>query len=389
MSQHYTLLFFWIPTAIIIFGAIAVCRRFWAYSNESLVAAIMIGFLVRAYLSVFLCGSGDTVTITKAAELLSSGSDFYNGKYSYPPLYIMIIAWPVHAIEQLGLRPEIVHKALNLGADLALGIWLARRMIRENTAISWIWVAAYLLNPVAIYNAGYHGNLESVTLLICFAGFVFLQREGLRCLILGTLMLGIATAMKHWPAILLPSVLFRHPIRRTPIILLCFFAPTMISVFGYGLIIGNYGFLRQIVGYKGIVGLDGISKVALVIASAFGGSTEKVANFFAVSKLSNLALVFGLLTVAWQTRRKSLSFAWAASCVTFYALAPNLARQYLLWVIPWAIAARMRFCGIYTVVISLYLVLQPRFPNRPELFNFGGILAVSVWLCCVLWFIHF
>jgi hypothetical protein len=50
----------------------------------------------------------------------------------------------------------------------------------------------------------------------------------------------------------------------------------------------------------------------------------------------------------------------------------------MLWVVPWAITARMRFSGILTGVITLYFVLQPRFPNRPDLFNSGPLIAIGV-----------
>lgn len=389
MVQHYPTLFFWYPLVIAFTGALAAFRKFWHSSVETLFVAILLGFLTRAYLSTFLCGSGDLVVITRVADMMLRGVDYYaHTTYPYPPLFAFILALPVQFIKQLGLPPEIALKILNIGSDLAIGIFLARLIMQHQVSNRWIWVAAYLLNPVAIYMAGYHGNLESITLLACLVSLVWLQRDERKYLIAGSLILGIAIGIKPWPAIFLPALLIRSNIRRASLLLVLSALPLIVSILLGGIVIGSFDFLERIIHYKGVAGIGGISKFAMYISYISGGDPSIVLDFFKDSRLPVLILWSGLIAVAWRTRSKSMVEAWTACCLTSYILASNVANQYILWVLPWSILARYRFGFAYTMVATLYLAFQPLSPNRIDLFNLGAILVIAVWICSLLWWIH-
>jgi hypothetical protein len=285
------------------------------------------------------------------------------GLFHYSPYSQFLLAWAVRIADATGWQFDFVVKLPSIlsdcGTSLLLFAVLAQGGATRKSAL--FWSLAWALNPVAILSSAFHGNMmEILPVLILAAYYVFeaASRSDDRDLLLplSALLLGIAIAVRPYPILLLPIFLFFARAREIPLFAFLALLPSALSSLPYFLH-ARQVFLREVLGYKG---MTDFGWAAVIRAASYALHDKKMFSFdqLAVSDSQRLflaAYVFFLLTLPFF-RTSSLGRALLCPPLLFLALYASVSAQYLIWVLPIALALRDRLSLLYTAAAAAAMV---------------------------------
>lgn len=333
-----------------------------------------------------------------AAHVLDVSWDPYQAPrlYPYPPVWVWVEAGAEWIARHSGLSFAVLVKLPVLAAEVAIVALLVGWGAERGGAARWAaWI--YALHPVAVLVSGFHGQFESLALLMLLLAIRAFERGRLDA---AALALAAGIALKSFPVLAVPVFLLRVrgsaarlrflvlALLPTAALLVPYLAHDAAAVarelFGYGGV-ADFGWIGALRGWRWV------SEGTLARGEArFHGSLIPAAK---VLFLGAYAMV-----VARMARRELVA-AVLAVFVAFLTFYGALSAQYLLWVVPLAVLRPDRWLALYTVfaalgLVGFYLFLAPgvltpsgAMEGAGPLWVSGAVLTVAAsasWLVSIL-----
>jgi hypothetical protein len=313
--------------------------------------------VARLIPGVLFFGTSDVMGWDLLARQMLAGENFFATQlHNWPVLWIYFAVAAVVTGEAAGLPFAPLVKLGPIAADVALALMLCRAAGPGAGLI-------YALHPIPILIAGYHGQFDSLMLAPTFLAWRLFER---RKVVGSALALGLGVWFKPVPLILLPILLPRLDTwrQRSIYVVLCL-APAALGTlpyllrwpedvianfFNYSSWFGQWGYpvLWMLVEYV----RDHTIPVWLPDPDFVSPPLQAMFAFGRWVLLATLTLVW----IVTFRRRLSVLRSTIALLCAFYFTTVGFGLQYLLWVVPFAIAARDRMLWPYTVATTALLL---------------------------------
>jgi hypothetical protein len=278
-------------------------------------------------------------------------------RYPYPPVWIWLVTLAEWLATVTALPFVWLVKVPGLLGDLLI-VGLLWRSQGTRAALF------YAVNPLAIIVTAGQGQFDGLVMACVVAAWVFWRSERRAAPYWAALALGGAIALKGYPVLLLPALLFglKAPRKQLAAGALAL-APLLLAFLVYSALFGFTGaMLSHILLYNSPL-FFGWSLYFPLLVNQFWP-----AGFgFALVVLSLAGRLAVLLVPGLLLRHRPhwpLERAWLVIFLSFYVLAPGVSPQYLLWSLPlWALLDRRLgwwFTGISLITaLVFYLALFP------------------------------
>jgi uncharacterized membrane protein len=377
------------------------------------IAVAVVAILVRLVPAVLAYGTSDVMTWELLGRLFLSGENFYATQlHNWPALWIYFCAAAVMAHDATGLPFFTLIKLAPIAADACIAVLLylfALRQRREPDRAARLGLT-YALNPVSILITGYHGQFDSLMLAPTVLSWYVLDSQisiNRSRLIAAGLLLGLGIWFKPIPLLLLPVLLPRLSVWRDR----CLFAVLAIAPATLGTLPYFARWPEDVaanfLGYSSWFGQWGYSVAWMLIEYVSSGTIpfwlpdpDYVSEPLRLMFLAGRWVLLAALAGAWwliYRRRMDLLRGIVATFAVFYFATSGFGLQYLLWIVPFAVARRDRWLwpftlsatGLLIVAYSLglaYLPLETSPDNAPNTREFIVKLAtLPTWIICGLW----
>ena len=344
-------------------------RIFWVIWTAALVLKLFIAAETPGTSDVQYWGNHGVILAKNGLAAAYRSSAMYNPTplmAGYAALLATLFG-PGTVVFAFWLRlPGIIAEAL-----LAVALW--RRGRRTGTPLCWV-VLLFVLNPVSLAVTGYHGNVDGLSAAMLVAAL--LAAADNRAVACG-LWLGFAVAVKV-PALLPgPAFLLWWAARGRTRAFVAAAAAVVLAGWGPALWACPREFAERVLGYSGIWGVWGISRILYVTGwDGFHSITYSAPSFAArvLTTALKAAVVAWACLLAWRRRKMDstgLTGTVAATWIAFLVLAPSGATQYLIWpVLPlllhnvrigtaYVIAATPVMIFYYTALVAFLLPWNP------------------------------
>lgn len=308
--------------------------------------------------------------------------------YPYPPVWMWVEAGSAWLARETGISFALLVRLPVLAAELLLVAVLARAGGRP---AAWL----YALHPVSVLVSSCHGQFDVIALL-----FVLLavQAQAAQRFDRAALSLAAAIGLKSFPILLLPAFLLHTPARGRLRWAAFATLPVVLSLVPFAWHDAS-AVRRELFGYGGVADFGWIAILRALRFLATGALARAEAVHWArwvVLAKAAFGLAYAALLVAWWRARRLP--ALPAMCLTmllgFLTLYGALSAQYLLWVVPFGVAAPSRPFVAYTAastaaLIAFYLFLAPGVFGLPGPQGPAGVAwslgVIAQWLATAAW----
>lgn len=337
--------------------------------NGLVVLAIVVGLLARWNGALFAGDVADVAAYRSHVAIVESGRGIYatDTRFPYFPgwLGVEMLAWRLSQVWRFPFW-QVIRGVIVVADVLACAaLWWAGR--RAGGPARGRWAAAiYALSPIAIVVAGYHGQFDGVSSLFSVLAAGFLLRRP-RPVPAG-LLLGVALALKPFPALLVPVFVSAPGLSWRARALVGGLALGVVGlVTGPFLLADAAAVARNVGGYGGLndQGLGGILRSLWYLRAgnqylpgAFGSEISGTTRWLA---LGAIALTFVLM------RDRPFVRTAGAVYLGFLAWFGGVSTQYLVWPLPWLLLADLPlwWAVVYSLTAtagaaSFYLVYWPQ-----------------------------
>lgn len=327
---------------------------------------------------------GDMQTYRTVANAVGHGDNVYAFPITFPyvPYSQFIPSWLLAVAEHTGWTFDFAMKLPMIITDAATTLlifgYLQWRALTFRRSVGW--ALAWALNPVSILISAFHGNLMSIVPFLGLAAYVSAEagetsRNRDLLLLVSSLLLGLAIAMRTYPILLLPVflLLFCRTVREAVTFTFVAAVPAGLSSLPY-LVFARETFLREVLGYGGLTDFGWVS-VLRTMAFIAGGKRIFSFDPALINRTKELFLGAYLLVCLVMPffRRSALGRTLMIAPLLFYALYGGVSAQYLVWVLPFAALLRERLMLPFTAVstaalVTFYSIYHPgvltgRFPT--------------------------
>jgi hypothetical protein len=244
-------------------------------------------------------------------------------------------------------------------AEALFGIVLWRRLASCGGLRRWI-PAIFVLNPINLAVTGYHGNLDGF-MAVCL-GAALLAAHDDRPVACG-LWIALAANLKVAALLVGPAFFLCWLARGRARPFAAAAAAGMLAGWSPGLLAGPPVFLARMLGYGGLWGTWGISRL-LYLSGLPAFHTIQYGLPSAPAKLVATALKLIVVTLAcalaWRRRRLGavgLVGTVAATWTVFYVLAPGGAAQYTVWLVLPLLLYHARLGLAYLAAATPFMVI--------------------------------
>ncbi len=294
---------------------------------------VALTFLLHVYLIFTTYGAlADIESYVIQANALIHGQNVYlaTTRYPYPPVWVWVTAATLQVSNLWHLPFDRLIKLPMLISDLGMVYLLYRYAAQRvgDSLLALIPATLYAVNPIALMISAGHGQFDSLVLVFVLWALVVRGRDQDQQSILAALLLGVAIALKGYPVLVLPYLIWTAPPSRK--IWTAFFAclPLVFSLTIYTI---GYGFampmITRILGYGS--------------TNDFGWYflLPQSPTFALLSSLGRVAILVLALCVPGMALRHRPAAAVTLIFAVFYALTFAMSVQYLLWIVPFIVAA--------------------------------------------------
>lgn len=305
-----------------------------------LLATLLVRLLPALWLPV---GAGyDIESYRMVTDALLRGQEVYTaalGRHPYLPFQMYILGGMAWLSQATGLPYIVAVKLPSILADVAIVALIHRTFIlsgRRPVTAAYFGLL-YALNPVALLVVSYHGQFESVTLLLLVASWM-LWHFGRRKHGSATA-LGFAVLNKTWPVIFLPVILMRLRTWRARLLygLIALGIPVAFAAL-YLLVFraDPAPMLRRALTHRGVSGFWGPG----ALLAPIGMRVPAIQAIYDGLNVAHSALLAGgvLLALWWTAKQRALD-ALLTVILTLFAVTVGFGIQWLLWPIPFALLA--------------------------------------------------
>ncbi len=305
----------------------------------------------------------DIESFRLVATALLHGEDVYTsaalGRHPYLPLQMYVIGAAWWAALNSRIPFPIWIKLVPVFADIGLTalIFVVYRRWGQVGKTAVIFALLYALNPISLLTSAYHGQFDSVTLLLL--GLSWATWHFGRQINKSALLLGLSILNKTWPIVFLPIVLIRlHDNRKRLQYILVTFALVGVFIAAYLIIFqaSPMPMLQWAFLHTGVANFWGLSAFLDVVGTWLTGLAP-IADFYFQQRRIWL-LLMGLLLL-WWTRKQSALDALLTIILGEFAVTVGLGIQWLLWVVPFALlAGEKRWLTWYSLAALILLFAQ-------------------------------
>lgn len=363
---------------------------------------VLTALLVRLLPVIMLpVGAGyDIDSFRLVGDAFLNGEEVYTsaakGRHPYLPLQMYVIGATTYLSRITPLPFVTWLKIPAIAADVFITavIYTAFRRWGETEAAAVFWALLYALNPISVMVSAYHGQFDSVpVLLLLLSWFVWHFGRHVKS---SAALLGFAILDKSWPVLFLPVVFIRLPDNRRRLIY------TLISVGIPVVFTAAYVFfyssnpvpmLRRALTHSGVPGYWGFSALLYVPGSRWI-DPEQIVNV--LLPVQRVILLLVALFALWWTRRQSALDALLTIMLSIFSVTLGMGIQWLLWPIAFAIVAREKqWLKWYTIMGTLMMFIHlyglHLYPWGRELLGpetataLIRISSLPVWIVVLLW----
>lgn len=331
------------------------------------------GIILSIFLRVFFVVNGldvaDVKLLHEMGETVLKGTNPYLSLNFniYPPIAVYLEAATLYFSNILNIPFHILTKLWPNLADIITTLILYKFLISQKVkpVKASLWSLLFILNPVSIIISSAHGQLDPIpSLLVLFTIYLLTFNVTRFSVYLSALLLGLAIAIKPNPVMLLPIFLFyvQKSLKQKVIFLLLIITPLTVTLSPF-LLHNAPEIIKNLLNYSGVYDF-GYSAILR------GVWYQKNANFWLpltnelldASKLSFLAGAF--FTFVLFIKSKDLVKSCLAIYLLFLTFYFGISAQYLIWILPLAIAAREKmiipfsFAGIIAL-LGFYMFFGP------------------------------
>lgn len=358
----------WLSVVTLLFTLVALKPGFagvsWlAARQRPLLWLLLISLFVRL-LPMLLLPVGaryDIESFRLVAEALLRGEDVYTsaayGRHPYLPMQMYMIGAAWWAALNSKMPFPIWIKAVPVLADVGLTALIFVVYCRQGklgtTAVTFALL--YALNPISLLTSAYHGQFDSLTLLLLALSWAVWHFG--RQINKSALLLGFSILNKTWPIVFLPIILLRLDDNRKRLkYSLITFVVVAISSTAYLFIFkaSTLPMLQWALLHTGVANQWGLSAI-LDVAGNWLNSLSPIAEFYFQQRRIWLLLIGVLLL--WWTRKQSALDALLTIILGEFAITVGLGIQWLLWVVPFALLAGERRWLIWYSLTALILMV--------------------------------
>jgi hypothetical protein len=350
-------------------------RRDWA--------PVAAAFVIRlAAILAYDRGVADVLRYRRvAAHVLDVSWNPYQAPhlYPYPPVWVWMEVAAEWIARHSGLSFAVLVKLPVLAAELALVAVLARWGAERSGLARWAaWI--YALHPVAVLISGFHGQFDSIALLMVVLALRGFEqgRHGRAALALAA---GIG--LKSFPVVLVPVLVLRlsRTAARARFLALALGPVALILV--PDLLHDPGAVARELFGYGGVADFGWIGAwrgLRWVAGETLARGEARFHGWLIPAAKVLFAAAYALVAVRMSRRdRVAAALAVLVAFETFYGA---LSAQYLLWVIPLAVLRPDRWLAIYSVfatlgLVGFYLFLAPGVLTASGVMDGAGPVWVS------------
>jgi hypothetical protein len=260
------------------------------------------------------------------------------------------------------------------------------------------WAAGiYALSPIAILISGHHGQFDALPTLFSVLAAGFMMGATPRPWASG-LLLGLAVAMKPFPALLVPVFMRAPGLSMRARLMIGALAGAVVLLFTAPFLIADApAVFRQVVGYPGLndQGIGGLLRSLwlyraknIFLPGAFG------LELIGTTRWLSLALIGLSVAVLW---RHPAARVGAAVYLAFLSTFGGVSTQYLIWPLAWLLISDvpLRWAVVYSIgatagAVGFYMVYWPQIllPGRwavPATQNAGVFVAGQAIAMLTFW----
>jgi len=305
-----------------------------------------LALIIRLVPAIMLpVGAGyDIESFELTGEALLSGEDVYTsaavGRHPYFPFQMYFIGLSLHLSRSAGIPFVVLIKLLPIVADAGITGLIWHSAIRNgwSQVTAWWLALLYALNPISILVSAYHGQFDSVAILLLFLAW-FYWHFGQR-LLLSSVALGMAALNKTWPIVFLPIALIRMKrLQSTFLYVVVTLGIPVLLTTAYVMVIGRdpTPMIERALTHTGNSGWWGITSI-LTTGGQYFESLAQVGDSY--HNLRRWLLLFAGILALWRTRRQTALDALVTIILAEFVVMAGIGIQWLLWVVPFAIVAR-------------------------------------------------
>lgn len=361
-----------------------------------------LAFIVRLVPMILLpVGANyDIESFQLVGNALLNGEEVYTsaarGRHPYLPLQM----YAVGAATYLNLHTAVPFilwiKLPAVLADVLITLIVysaVRRWLRNDTAALY-GALLYALNPIAVMVSAYHGQFDSVSvLLLLMAWYTWFFGAQIKK---SASFLGFAILNKSWPIVFFPVAFIRLSNHRQRLIytLLTFSIPVIFTA-GYVIAFSSdpTPMLRRALTHSGVPGYWGASLIIYFLGQPFFDPEKLWPTALWIQRI--LILLTGIATL-WWTRHQSALDALLTIILSIFAITLGLGIQWLLWPIAFAIVNQEQnrlkwytLAGAFLIFTHLYGLHM--YPWAKELWGTTQadfllrVASLPVWIITVQW----
>jgi len=362
---------------------------------------LLITALVRLLPTLWLpVGAGyDIESYRLVTDALLSGREVYTavlGRHPYLPLQMYLMGAMAYLSQRTGLPYVVAIKLPAVAADIALTGLIYRAAIRSFGRAWAVYLALlYALNPVSLLVTAYHGQFESITLLLLVSAWWLWERQRERA---SAGALGFAILNKTWPIVFLPVIFIRlrHWRARTLYTLIALGIPILFSLAYLVLFSADpTPMLRRALTHRGVPGYWGPGALLAPAGSLWPALQILTDILFA---LRNWLLLGAFLITLWWTRRQAALDALLTILLAIFVVTVGFGIQWLVWLVPFALLVgddrRLRLYSLAAAfMLAVHLFGLHMIPLLSEWLPVAAadavirLSALPAWLIVVGWFV--
>jgi Gpi18-like mannosyltransferase len=329
------------------------------------IAAALVALALKLCIALNTEGTNDVVFFYQFAnDLAQHGLEWtyrHQPKFNHPPLVSYFLRGIcslgyTRAFQENGLKFPFLLRLPGIIADFVVVLLLLR--LRKQWALSTGSLLLLALSPVSIMVSGFHGNTDPVLVLfMVLAAYLCARNQPTWC----GAVLALSCGIKIVPVLLLPVFFWFWYSRQRTMRFLFPFIVTVIAISIQPLLSFPLPFARNVFAYSGYWGLWGITYwlrltgwLQFVIIDY--PNVTLAENI--VSNALKLIIVVAALMIAWRRRATdsrglfgSVAYVW----LVFFAFAPGVGPQYLVWAMPFLLVFPPAVFAYITAACSLFI----------------------------------
>jgi len=364
-----------------IFIIIFFYRPKFSSNNEfflALFAIIVLGILIRLYLSYVFYGNFDMESYELVSNIVLKGQNVYNEtlRYNYSPIWFNVLGFlKLVTLKLSNISFHFVVRGFLTIIDVLTLVVLVSLSKLENLSNNQIIIVCifFFLSPVSYLLTGYHGQFENFAILFILLGiYIYKKSQNRTCFskVISWIFLTMAVIIKH--DTLADAIIGINNLFKRKIYVIFFIVLTGLSfilVFIPYLSVGKQGIIQNVFLYN---------------------SREATYGITAVANLPLLKYLFivALILYPFIIKNREFIIQFLLGALFFLTFTTGIGIQYFIFPIAFSSLRSSNWFLLYSFITSIVLLGLSENLGLP---GFNLININAIWMCVLFWFVflHF